>query len=185
MSGKRRSYFHNFYSNPGTAEDMPTMRGLRFGQSVRPMRDSPAFSAYELCAHSGICFAGWKSDAIRRKSCSPCADCVSGKARAQCAIHPHFQNMNFAQLRNLLCGLKIRSRPAKIMLTMRGLHVGQSARPMRDSPAFSEYELCAAQVFVLRAENPKPSGENHTHHARIAFRAKRAPNVRFTRIFRI
>lgn len=153
---------------------MPAMRGLRFRQSERPMRTSPAFSEYELGVHSGICFAGWKFGTIRRKSCSPCADCVSGKARAQCAIHLHFQNMNFAQLRNLLCGLEIRSCPAKIMLTMRGLHVGQSARPMRDSPAFSEYELCAAQESVLQAENPTPSGANHAHHARIAFRAARA-----------
>ena len=139
MSGKRRSYFHNFYSNPGTAEDMPAMRGLRFGQSARQMRNSPAFSEYELGVHSGICFAGWKFGTIRRKSCSPCADCVSGSARAKCAIHPHFQNMN----------------------------------------------LVCTQESVLRAENPTPSGENHAHHARIACRAERTPNARFTCIFRV
>ena len=68
---------------------------------------------------------------------------------------------------------------------MRGLRFGQRARQMRNSPAFSEYELGTTQESVLQAGNSAPSGENHTHHARIAFRAKRAPNVRFTRIFRI
>ena len=68
---------------------------------------------------------------------------------------------------------------------MRGLRFGQRARPMRDSPAFSESELGTTQESVLQAENQVQSGENHARYAWIAFRAKRAPNARFTCIFRI
>ena len=68
--------------------------------------------------------------------------------------------MNFALLRNLFCRLEIRHHPAKIILTMRGLRFGKARAQCAIHPHFQNMNFAATQESVMRAENPKPSGEN-------------------------